>query len=185
MRNLNPPKQRSKSVDLETDDNNKPQFNSLEHIDEESNLRSTLKKGESSDLGEFDHRIGQNLTVKFPSTGQTVSKPKFVIHNNTKLAGYNPNAVTQPITENKPSNKNLKQQAISTNNNITQKLPQMTNSIVKKTKQQIDLKKTVPFTDLTNPLQNTQMKKLQQVKKAIEEKKALINQFESVNRYFK
>lgn len=61
----------------------------------------------------------------------------------------------------------------------------MSSSYLIRTKVQTDSKKQVPFTDLTNPVQNAQWNKLQQVKKTIEDKKALVAHYESINRWFK
>lgn len=174
-------KKRSKSADLEADDKGKPLFNSLEQIDDSENqYRQTLKAEERSELRDMEiGGTGQSI-LKLPMATQGQGKPKFVIHNGSRANGLT-QVNNQSTLDRKTINKNLKPLNVQ-NNNTTQKLPQMTASYLIKAKQTSDLKKTLPFTDVTNPLQNPQWKKLQQVKKTVEEKKALISQFESVNR---
>ena len=174
-------KQKSKSVDLENSDTEKPQFNSLEQLDELPKLRPTIKNTNKQNLVSLDNRTSQNSNRKIFSNGYNGSKAKFVIHNNAKQANANSQPGNLEILDRKPTNKNLKH-VVNGGNSVTQKLPHMTNSYLKKTKQVFDGKKTTPLSDLTGSSQNTQWKKLQQVKKTIEEKKALISQFESVNR---
>lgn len=181
MENAHPIKQKSKSVDLEAEEIEKPHFNSLEQIEEEPNYRKTLKGNQGKNVYDSGNGPRQETNSKLQDRRQSIAKGKFLINNTKQISGNN-SISHQALLDRKTTHKNFKNTSTGVNTSITQKLPQMSSSYLKKSKQPVEGKKTQPLTDVTNPSTNVQWKKLQQVKKTIEEKKALINQFESVNR---
>lgn len=177
-----PLKIKSKSADLDIDEFDKASFESIEeHNAIGADQRRTIKGKDKTQLSKLNTTIGQQSILKTSTDQSIVAKTKFVINSTTKPANGLKNN-SQALMDRKMTNKNLRHTNDPVNNNATQKLPQMSSSYVIKPKVDLDNKKTIPFSDLTNPVQNAQWKKLQQVKKTIEEKRTMISQFETINR---